>query len=279
LPAVALIAVAGFVGYGVVGLYLMRRGGLARMAGFGLLFPWILFFTEFVTIRFQEPFVLYRSYLWAPGFMVVLASGLARVPVRVAGAAALLVLPLLFYQAHHRLNTFSSNLALWEDAVAKLPRRAVPGGSRTFYHLGREYLYQNRGERAIAVAERCLAEYPATYDCHMARASIHLHLEEYRNHLAKCAAALGTGTARHHRGRWRMGCLDEASKDGCAESGVRWRRPPLEPPRHARQRTPAAGQAQGALGRVRRAAACGRWATATLSRGTPGPVRALSSDC
>jgi hypothetical protein len=215
-PAVALIAVAGFIGYGVVGLYLMRRGGLARMAGFGLLFPWILYFTEFVTIRFQEPFVLYRSYLWAPGLMVVLASGLARVPVRVASAAALLVLPLLFYQAHQRLNTFSSNLALWEDAVAKLPRRAVPGGSRTLYHLGREYLYQNRAERAIAVAERCLAEYPATYDCHMARASIHLHLEEYRQAIAHLASAVllrpESGAARHHLGvaLENLGCLDEA---------------------------------------------------------------------
>lgn len=215
-PAVALIAVAGFVGYGVVGLYLMRGGGRARVAGFGLLFPWILFFTEFVTIRFQEPFVLYRSYLWAPGVMVLLASGLARLPGRVVIAAALLALPLLFYQAHHRLNTFSSSLALWEDAVVKLPRQAVPGGSRTLYHLGREYLYQNRADQAVAVAERCLAEYPATYDCHMARASIHLQLEEYRQAITRLASAIvlrpESGTARHHLGvaLENLGCLDEA---------------------------------------------------------------------
>lgn len=215
-PAAALIAVAGIAGYGVAGLYLMRRGGRARVAGFGLLFPWILFFTEFVTIRFQEPFVLYRSYLWAPGLMALLASGLARVPVRVAIAAALLALPLLFYQAHHRLNTFSSSLALWEDAVAKLPRQAVPGGSRMLYHLGREYLYQNRADQAIGVAERCLAEYPATYDCHMARASIHLHLEEYRRAITHLASAIAlrpeSGTARHHLGvaLENLGCLDEA---------------------------------------------------------------------
>jgi len=215
-PAVALIAVAGFVGYGVVGIYLMRGSGRARVAGFGLLFPWILFFTELVTIRFQEPFVLYRSYLWAPGVMVLLASGLARLPGRVLIAAALLALPLLFYQAHHRLNTFSSSLALWEDAVAKLPRQAVPGGSRMLYHLGREYLYQNRADQAVAVAERCLAEYPATYDCHMARASIHLHLEEYRQAITHLASAIvlrpESGTARHHLGvaLENLGCLDEA---------------------------------------------------------------------
>jgi hypothetical protein len=215
-PAVALTAVAGFIGYGLLGLYLMRREGLARVAGFGLLFPWFLFFTEFATIRFQEPFVLYRSYLWAPGLMVLLASGLARVPGRVAIALALLVLPLLFYQGHHRLRTFSSSLALWEDAVAKLPRSAVPGGSRTLYNLGREYLYRDRAGQAIAVAERCLAEYPETYDCHMARASIHLHQEEYRLAIPHLARAISlrpeAGTARHHLGvaLENLGCLDEA---------------------------------------------------------------------
>ena len=214
----ALLAVAGFVGYGLLGLYLMRREGLARVAGFGLLFPWILFFTEFTTIRFQEPFVLYRSYLWAPGLMVLLASGLARVPGRVAIALALLLLPLLFYQAHDRLQTFSSSLALWEDAVAKLPRKAVPGGSRTLYNLGREYLYRDRAVQAIAVAERCLAEYPDTYDCHMARASIHLHLEEYRQAIPQFARAIflrpESGIARYHLGVTleNLGCLEEAKE-------------------------------------------------------------------
>lgn len=215
-PVVALLAVAGFVGYGLLGLYLLRRRGLVRVAGFGLLFPWLVFLTEFTTIRFQEPFVLYRSYLWAPGLMVLLASGLARVPGRVAIALALVVLPLLFYQGHHRLRTFSSSLALWEDAVAKLPRQAVPGGSRTLYNLGREYLYRDRADQAIAVAERCLAEYPETYDCHMARASIHLHQEEYRQAIPHLARAIflrpESGTARHHLGvaLENLGCQDEA---------------------------------------------------------------------
>jgi tetratricopeptide (TPR) repeat protein len=217
-PVVALLAVAGFVGYGVLGLYLMRRQGLARVAGFGLLFPWLLFFTEFTTIRFQEPFVLYRSYLWAPGLMVLLACGLARVPGRVAIALALLALPLLFYQGHHRLRTFSGSLALWEDAVAKLPRQAVPGGSRTLYNLGREYLYRGRADQAIAVAERCLAEHPETYDCHMARASIHLHQEEYRQAIPHLDRAIflrpEAGAARHHLGvvLENLGCLEEAKE-------------------------------------------------------------------
>ena len=227
-PVVALLAVAGFVGYGLLGLHLVRKEGLARVAGFGLLFPWLLFLTEFTTIRFQEPFVLYRSYLWAPGWMVLLASGLARVPIRVAVALALLVLPILFYQGHHRLRTFSSSLALWEDAVAKLPRQAVPGGSRTLYHLGREYLYGDRANQAIAVAERCLAEYPETYDCHMARASIHLHQEEYRQAMPHLARAIvlrpEAGAARNHLGvaLENLGCLEEAKEQYRLASNLRF---------------------------------------------------------
>ena len=214
--ALMLLAVAGFAGYGALGVALMRSQGMARVAGFGMLYPWLLFLPEFATVRFQEPFVLYRSYLWAPGIMVLLACGLARLPGRVVATVALLVLPLLFYQAHGRLTTFSSSLALWEDAAAKLPRQAVPGGSRTLYNLGREYLYRERGGEAIAVIERCLAEYPATYDCHMARASIHLHLEEYRQALPHLDRAIGlrpkSGTARHHLGvaLENLGCVEEA---------------------------------------------------------------------
>jgi hypothetical protein len=215
--AVVLLAVGGFVAYGVSGLYLIaRREGMARMAGFGLLYSWVLFLPEFATIRFQEPFVLYRGYLWMPGLMVVLASGLARLPGRLVAAAALLVLPLLFYQAHDRLRSFGSSLALWEDAAAKLPRQAVPGGSRTLYNLGREYLYRDRAGEAIAAAERCLAEYPDTYDCLMARASIHLHREEYRRALPHLGRAIAlrakSGTARHHLGvaLENLGCLNEA---------------------------------------------------------------------
>jgi tetratricopeptide (TPR) repeat protein len=217
-PVVALLAVGGFVGYGLLGLYLMRKEGLARVAGFGLLFPWLLFLTEFTTIRFQEPFVLYRSYLWAPGMMVVLAAALGRMPGRAVIAFALLALPLLFLQAHDRLRTFSSGLALWEDAVAKLPRQLVPGGSRTLYHLGREYLYGNRPDEALAIANRCLAEYPETYACHFARAAIHLHLEQDREALPYLARAISlrpdSGAARNHLGvaLENLGCLEEAKE-------------------------------------------------------------------
>ncbi|MGH8641830.1 MAG: hypothetical protein ACRET6_08955, partial [Burkholderiales bacterium] len=217
-PAIAALAVIGFAGYGLLGARLIARGGTAGVAGFGMLFPWILFCTELVTVRFQEPFVLYRSYLWAPGLMVLLALALARLPARAAAVFALFALPLLFCQAHDRLQTFASGIALWEDAVAKHPRQAIPGGSRALYYLSREYLSAGRPEQAAKIAERCLEDYPATYDCHYGRAEVHLRRREVSEALPHLAHAVALrperGVARHKLGLALeyLGCFEEAKE-------------------------------------------------------------------
>jgi len=177
-----------------------------------------MFLVEFTTIRYQEPFVLYRSYAWAPGLMVLLAVALRRLDRRGTIVFCLLALPLLFLPARDRLQTFSSGLALWEDAVGKLPQRAVPGGSRTLYNLGREYLYREQLDKAIAVTERCIADYPTTFDCYSARAAIHLQQEQYREAMPYLARAIelrpDAGAARHHLGiaLENLGCVEEAKQ-------------------------------------------------------------------
>ena len=91
--------------------------------------------------------------------------------------------PVLLYQAHDRLVTFSSPLLLWKDAVAKLPDKPVPWGSRTLYNLGREYMYDKHPERAVRVVERCMAQYPETYHCYFARGAIYYELGEFKQAL------------------------------------------------------------------------------------------------
>ena len=179
-------------------LLLLRRGRSA-LAGFGLLWFWVLFLVELTTVRFADPFVLYRSYLWAPGLAIALAALLAgRFALQ---AAVLLALPLLAVQAHDRLQSFSSGLAVWQDAAAKLPAEPVPGGSRTLYQLGREQLYAGDPAAAVATIDRCIAQYPPTYDCWFARAAIHVELEQYEAALPfiRRAAALrpDSGSAAH----------------------------------------------------------------------------------
>jgi len=174
-----VLKVSAFVGFGVLGLMFLRRGGRIGMAGFGMLFAWILFLAEFSTARFQEPFVLYRSYLWGPGVLIAVVAALSAFPLRAAMAASVLAVPLLWYQADDRLVTFSSSFLLWEDAVAKLPAKPIPWGSRTLYMLGREYVYGGRPDKAIEIAEKCMAQYPDTVHCYYARGVIHLLQGQY----------------------------------------------------------------------------------------------------
>jgi protein O-mannosyl-transferase len=203
-PGWTVLKVSAFAAFGALGFLLLRRGGRAGLAGFGMLYTWILFLVEFSAARFQEPMVLYRSYLWAPGIVVALAAMLSAVPLRAALAAAALAFPLLFYQAHDRLTTFSRSLLLWEDAVAKLPAAPVPWGSRTLYMAGREYVYSGQADKAAAIADRCMAQYPDTVHCYYARGIIHFLLGQYDQALPFLSRAVElqpkSGVAHHRLG-------------------------------------------------------------------------------
>jgi hypothetical protein len=196
------LKVLAFAAAGGLGVALLLRRGSARLVGFGLLYFWILFLVEFTAARFQEPFVLYRSYLWAPGAACIAVGLLSYLPWRAAAAAGALLCAVLAYGAYDRLGTFANPLLLWQDAVAKLPATPVPWGSRTLYNLGREYLYSGQPAKAIAIADRCAAQYPQTAQCHYARGVIHLHLGEYQEsivHLARVLQLMPQTAVAHHR--------------------------------------------------------------------------------
>ncbi|MFN0040654.1 MAG: hypothetical protein ACKVP2_14175, partial [Burkholderiales bacterium] len=167
-----LLKIVAFVVFGAAGGFLLWCRGRAGLIGFGMLFVWILFLVEFSAARFQEPFVLYRSYLWAPGMVIAMVAVLRLVPGRAVFALFLLVLPLLFFQARDRLETFSHPFLLWQDAAAKLPVQPVPWGSRALHSLAREYMYAGDSGKAMEIAERCMAQYPDTYHCYFAKGAI-----------------------------------------------------------------------------------------------------------
>ncbi len=199
-----VLKVSVFVAFGALGVLLLRRRGRLGVAGFGMLYAWVLFLVELSTARFQEPFVLYRSYLWAPGIVIALVALLSAVPLRAALAGFVFAGAALLYQAHDRLASFSSSFLLWEDAVAKLPAKPVPLGSRTLYMLGREYVYGGRPDKAIEIADRCMTQYPDTVHCYYARGVIHFLLEEYNLALPYLLRAVelrpDNGIAHHRLG-------------------------------------------------------------------------------
>lgn len=215
-PRVALPAVLCYVTTGALAIYLILRRGRLALPAWGFLYVWILFAVEFTAVRFQEPFVLYRSYLWAPGVAVAVAAGTDRVALRFLAAPLVAALTFLSWQAHDRLQTFSSGLAIWEDAVAKLPPGAVPGGYRPLYEVGREYLYTGRTKDAVDVTERCIRLYPRLFDCALARAAIQIEMRQYEKALPSIIYAIALrprdGSARHHLGLVleNLGCRQES---------------------------------------------------------------------
>ncbi len=173
------VLIASFMATGIMAAVLMLRGrGSARLAGFGLLYVWLLFIVDMSTVRVQEPFVIYRSYLWAPGIAILAIVLMLRLPVKAQAVSFLIVGCLLFYQSHDRLTTFSNPLLLWEDAAAKLPPRPILGDARIQSNLAREYALVGRSDDAIATISRCNDFYPDYYQCTFARGALHLFRED-----------------------------------------------------------------------------------------------------
>jgi Flp pilus assembly protein TadD len=128
---------------------LIRYRDWRALLGVSLAVPALLFATEFTTVWVQDPFVLYRSYLWAigiPGLVFVLAHG---PPGRVLLAVGTALGVLLTWQSLDRVISLKTPERAWSDAIAKLPNdpRAV----------GRWFPYLNRGSDYVARNEFKLA--------------------------------------------------------------------------------------------------------------------------
>lgn len=145
-----LISAGCFVAWGAGAFWLLLKRGRMGLAGLALLFPWLMFFTEFSTVRIQEPFVLYRSYLWAVGGFCLLPVIFDRVNAHIAsivlGAVVLAMLPV----SMERLMTFSHPILLWDDAEKLVKgRENLPGVSRIYYNRGTELLKIDFVDQAI----------------------------------------------------------------------------------------------------------------------------------
>ncbi|MCX5795392.1 MAG: tetratricopeptide repeat protein [Elusimicrobia bacterium] len=152
--------------YACAALALLRKRGRLGLAGFGLLFPLLLFPTEFAAVRTHEQFVLYRSYLWMPGFFAVLPlaaallSRKARIPLMICG------LLYLAMGARDRLATFRDPVSLWADAAAKLDPKASKNSPayRPIGCLAQAYAQRGDQERAIPLYRRALELNPRSVE-------------------------------------------------------------------------------------------------------------------
>ena len=144
---------------GGVAMLLLARAQVWRFIGLTLFVPAALFITEFVTVWIQDPFVLYRSYLWAIMLPGIFALGFMRLRLDNAlmvGGVLALVFSLL---AAERVASFRNVFSLWDDAAKKVhldaPDSAV-GRWRAFmnrgtFHLGNQALASAAADFEMAV--------------------------------------------------------------------------------------------------------------------------------
>lgn len=149
-----------FAAWGVAGWVLLRRSWL--LAAVAMLAPWALFAVEFSAVRIQEPFVLYRSYLWMPLAFAVLPMILARLPPFVTFALPVAVVTALFPVSIDRLRSFGDPLALWQDAEKLLRARPQAIGAERI-HNNMAFALKEKGRlaEALQVYERAIELNPA----------------------------------------------------------------------------------------------------------------------
>ena len=125
--------------------FFLRGRGALSFAALCLLFPLLLFFTEFATVWVQDPMVLYRSYLWAiavPGLIAVVLTGFAPRTIYVLGAILLLLWSVL---ALERTLSLRDGFTAWGDAAEKIDIQAPPnavGRWQAFLNLGGYHVEQ-----------------------------------------------------------------------------------------------------------------------------------------
>jgi len=184
------LGAAGFVLYGLAACRLLLRRGAAGLIGFALLYPWLQFIVEFSSIRVQEIFVLYRSYLWMPGMMLFFPLLLIKLPGRrtllVLGFMVLLLVPLSW----NRLWMFADNYRLWNDAAQLLHSKREPGADRIFYNRGQAEGAMRQWEDAIADFQRVVTLSPQLAPVHHTLGLAYMYTGRYKDALAQFDAAI-----------------------------------------------------------------------------------------
>lgn len=155
-----LVGALGYVALlaGSIWVVLRRKDALG-LAGLCLLFPLLCFVTEFATVWVQDPFVLYRSYLWGVGISGLVAIALTGFKPRTIYTAGILIALIFGGLAAERVLSLKDEGTAWADAAEKIDLKASPnavGRSRPFLNLGSYQVdkgYYSLAERSLLTAD------------------------------------------------------------------------------------------------------------------------------
>lgn len=208
-----------YPGVGFYALYLVTRGGTAGLVGWLLACPWLLFATELSTIRVQEPFVIYRAYLWFAVLGALPGLALSRLKPGVAALVAAPVMVLLVLLSWNRLQTMTDPLLLWDDAAKLLATGREPGAGRIYYNRALALSSVGRKDAALADLDRAVELNPRLAPIYYTRAKLKYDLgksaealQDLNRSIALDNKDSGVYMARAmvHR---RLGNLDQAQQD------------------------------------------------------------------
>lgn len=177
----ALVSAIGFMVYGLIALWLLLKQGQIKLVGLALLYPWLFFLVEFSTVRVQEPFVLYRSYLWFPGMMLLFVFVLRIFPNRKYVVLTLFLLILAIVpMSWNRLWVLADNYRLWNDAALLLRSENTSGAARIYYNRGNAELNAHKWKEAITDYQRSITLNPSIAQTHKNIAVAYFGLQNYR---------------------------------------------------------------------------------------------------
>lgn len=152
------LGLIGFILYPIAATRLLLQRGEKGLLGFALLCPWLMFATELSTVRIQESFVLYRSYLWMPGVFCGLPFLFRKTPAKRAAVALAVLALVLIPVTWDRLKTFSSPLLLWNDAMRLVETKDKrPGVERIYHNRGLAFAKLGYPDEAIVDFNKALA--------------------------------------------------------------------------------------------------------------------------
>lgn len=183
-----------------ISIWMLRRKSSFKLVAAACIVPMILFATEFSVVRLSEQFVLYRSYFWM-GFL-----GLAIPPfyiflnryvhsTRMIAALVLGVILIFSTVASDRLQTFQSEVAVWEDALSKVTKD--PGSSEYFkthrVHQNLAVAYDLAGnlDKSLWHYQQAIQIHPKLYPAHDNLGMLYLKLKQPERALAHFKVVYG----------------------------------------------------------------------------------------
>ena len=175
-----VLGVGAYLAYGITALALIAKGGRKALLGLALVSPWLMFGVEFSTVRIQEPFVLYRAYLWIPLLFLLVPVLTNKLSGNIFWVLILGVSIAFAVASRDRLESFSSAFKLWNDAVQKLPdEEDVPGVERAYFNRGNEYIALKDTPAAIADYTRAIELNPNLSALYLNRAYAFWQSQDY----------------------------------------------------------------------------------------------------